>query len=143
MKPLLQEFKDLKIQKLPRCFVHGDIISPNVIRDKKRKIWIIDFSVSNYYPRIQELAVLACNMFFCENDKEKSEENLKLALKEYQKNIKLTAKELKSLPVYIKFAHAMHILSANYQKIVKKNNSAENEYFLRQGRLGLAQILNK
>lgn len=137
---LVNEFKNLNIQKLPRCFVHGDIISPNVMKDRNGKIWIIDFSVSNYYPRVQELAVLACNMFFNENNKEKSEENLKLALKEYRKNIKLTEKELKVLPVYINFAHAMHVLMANYQKMVEKNNSKENEYFLQQGRIGLRLI---
>ncbi|MFA5871567.1 MAG: phosphotransferase [Parcubacteria group bacterium] len=137
--PLMKEFKKLQIEKLPHCFIHGDIIKPNVMKDKHGKIWIIDFSVSGYYPRVQELAVLTCNLFFDEDSKSKSEENLKLALKEYQKKIKLTARELEALPVYIKLAHAMHILLANYQKIVEKNNSKENEYFFRQGKLGLKQ----
>jgi len=61
--PLLEEFKALNIETLPHCFVHGDILRTNVIKDNEGKIWIIDFSVSNYYPRIQELAVLACDDF--------------------------------------------------------------------------------
>jgi len=137
IKPLVEEFKNLNVDNFPHCFVHGDIISPNVMKDKDGKIWIIDFAVSNYYPRIQEVAILACNILFDESDKIKSEENLKIALEEYQKNIKLTDDELKILPLYIKFAHAMHILSANYQKVVEKNDSDENEYFLRIGRKGL------
>ncbi len=137
IKPLVEDFKKLDIKTLPHCFVHGDIISPNVLKDKNKKIWIIDFAVANYYPRIQELAVLACDIFFDKSDKNKSEENLKLALEEYQKNIKLTEKELKILPLYVEFAHAMHVLSANYQKVAEKNNSKENEYFLRIGRVGL------
>ncbi len=137
IKPLVEKFKRMKIEKLPHCFVHGDIIKTNVMKDKKGKLWIIDFSVSNYYPRIQELAVLSCNIFFIDNNKEKSEENLKIALEEYQKKICLTKEELKVLPTYIEFAHAMHLLSANYEKIKKDNNSRENEYWFRQGKIGL------
>jgi len=127
IEPLIKEFKDLEIEKLPHCFVHGDITETNIMKDNKGDLWIIDFSVSNYYPRIQELAVLACNLFFDEKNKENTEKNLKTALEEYQKVISLTEKELESLPTYIKLAHTMHILNANFEKINKENNSIENE----------------
>lgn len=140
IKPLLEKFKKLNIETLPHCFVHGDIIKTNVIKDKNNKIWIIDFSVSNYYPRIQELSVLACDILFNINKKEESEQNLKDALEEYQKTIKLTSRELESLPTYIKFAHAMHILLTTYEKKVNNNNSEENLFFLELGRSGLKQM---
>lgn len=120
--------------------VHGDIIATNVMKDKKNKLWIIDFAVSNYYPRIQELAVMACNILFDEKNKKKSETNLKTALEEYQKTIELTPREIEVLPTYIKLAHAMHILEANYEKVAEKNDSDENEYWLNQGRTGLKQM---
>lgn len=141
--PLVKEFKNIKISKLPHCFVHGDIITTNVMKDNNGKLWIIDFSVSNYYPRIQEIVILACDILFDAKDKIGNKDNLKIVLREYQKKIKLTTKELETIPLYIKLAHAMHILSANYQKIVKKNNSGENEYFLEKGRRGLQQLLEK
>ncbi len=140
VKPLLEEFQNLKIESLPHCFAHGDIIRTNVIKDKNDQIWIVDFSVSNYYPRIQELAVLACDILFNPENKKESEQNLKRALKEYQKIIKLTPRELSSLPTYIKLAHAMHILCATYEKKVKNNKSKENEYFLGIGKAGLRQM---
>lgn len=139
IKPLIKDFENMKIHELPHCFVHGDIIATNIMKGKK--IWIIDIAVSNYYPRIQELAVLACNLLFNETSKEESEKNLKIALEEYQKIIKLTPRELDSLPTYIKLAHAMHILQANYEKIIKKNDLEENEYWLQQGRSGLKQMI--
>lgn len=139
IKPLVKEFNELKIKILPHCFVHGDIISTNVIKDKKGKIWIVDFSVGNTYPRIQELAVLVCDILFDKNNNKISERNLHEALKEYQKIIKLTSRELTSLPIYIKLAHAMHVLCATYERKVKHNYSKENEYFLGIGRLGLRQ----
>src|SRR3989344_3715205 len=112
IKPLISKFEELNIERLPHCFVHGDIISTNVIK-AKNKLWIIDFAVSNYYPRIQELAVLSCNLFFDEESKKNSTENLKIALKEYQEIVSLTQNEIKALPTYIELAHGMHLLSAN------------------------------
>jgi Ser/Thr protein kinase RdoA (MazF antagonist) len=140
VEPLVKKYKELKIEELPHCFVHGDIIATNLMKDNKGNLWIIDFSVSNYYPRIQELAVLACNLFFEENNKDKSKENLEIALKEYQKVIALTKEELNVLPIYIELAHAMHLLSANFEKVKKNNQTDENEYWLNQGRIGLIQM---
>jgi Ser/Thr protein kinase RdoA (MazF antagonist) len=140
IEPLLEKFQNLEIETLPHCFVHGDIIRTNVIKDKKDDIWIVDFSVSNYYPRIQELAVLACDMLFDKANKEESDKNLKGALEEYQKTIKLTAREIESLTAYIQLAHAMHVLCATYEKKVKNNNSKENEYFLDIGKSGLRRM---
>lgn len=142
IQPLVKEFDDLNINELPHCFVHGDIINTNVMKDINSNLFIIDFSVSNYYPRIQELSVLACNIFFDPDSIENSNNNLQIALNEYQKIIKLTDQELNALPTYIKLAHAMHLLSANYEKVVENNDSAENEYWLNLGRTGLKQMLN-
>ncbi|MFA5797030.1 MAG: phosphotransferase [Candidatus Woesearchaeota archaeon] len=140
IQPLIEGFQSLTIETLPHCFVHGDILRTNVIKDNNAKIWIVDFSVSNYCPRIQELAVLACDILFNKDNKIASEQNLNDALEEYQKTITLTSRELESLPLYIKLAHAMHALCANYEKKVNKNNSKENEYFLTIGRSGLRQM---
>ena len=137
VKPLLSAYRNLRIRTLPHCFVHGDIIKTNVMKDEKGKLWIIDFSCANYYPRIQELAVLACDLFFDKNSSEQSNNNLEIALKEYQKIVKLTDRELNSLPAYIKLAHAMHLLRANYEKVANGTTSRENEYYLQLGRAGL------
>lgn len=139
--PLVEKFKKTNISKLPHCFVHGDILTTNTIKDHNGKIWIVDFSVSNYYPRIQEIAVMACDILFHDKDMARSQKDLETVLKEYQKKIRLTKKELKALPLYIKLAHAMHVLLANYQKVMKKNNSKENECFLKKGRNGLRQMM--
>jgi len=140
VKPLLSVYRNLHIKTLPHCFVHGDIIRTNVMKDEKGKLWIIDFSCANYYPRIQELAVLACDLFFDKNSSEQSNSNLEIALKEYQKRIKLTNREIRSLPTYIKLAHAMHVLRANYEKVANCNSSEENEHYLQLGRAGLKQM---
>lgn len=134
ISPLIKTFKSLSIETLPHCFVHGDITKTNTMKDKNSKIYIIDFAVANYYPRIQELAVLLCDLL--------SKSNYREVVDEYQRYIKLTPDEIKKLPLYVKLAHAMHVLCGTYEKVVNKNNSAENEYFIKIGRAGLRSFSN-
>ena len=139
IEPLVEEYNKIEFKKLPHAFVHGDLIATNVIKDQDGTDWMIDFAVANTYPRIQEIAVLASNILFDEESKEKSTTNLELDLGEYQKIIKLTFEELNALPGYIKLAHGVHVLLAGHEKMAEGNNSEENEYWLNQGRIGLTQ----
>lgn len=136
IEPLISRFENINLTALPHCFVHGDILSSNVIKDLQGKSWIIDFSVSNYYPRIQELAVLS-NMFIDHENPGAFEKNFQLALSVYQKEIQLSQLELKLLPVFIMTANAMQIIGA-MNCIIEMGNSYENQYWLYHGRKGLA-----
>lgn len=137
IEPLVEVYKSLEVEKLPHCFVHGDITKTNTMKSTKDGIFILDFAVANYYSRIQELAVILCDLFFNPKNPESFPANYELALNEYQKYIVLTPDELKKLPSYIRLVHTMHVLLANYEKVVNKNSSAENDYFLGMGRIGL------
>lgn len=134
---LLIEFKNLDFEKLPKGFVHGDIISTNVMLDKNNKIWIIDFAVSNYLPRIIDLAVTSCNMCLDNNSKENTYKNISVLLKEYDKYSKLNEYELKTFGTFYKLANAMHILETEY--IIKtEGDSEENQYWLNEGKVGFS-----
>jgi len=135
VEPLAANFLELEIEKLPHGFIHGDLIATNVIRSNDRGLYIIDFAVANYYPRIQELAVLLCDLLFVE-DKEKYLENYELVLETYQKEVKLEEREIELLPTFIKLAHAMHIVPATREKI-KGNLLAENDFWLNSGQKGI------
>ncbi|MCL4382862.1 phosphotransferase [Patescibacteria group bacterium] len=138
--PVVESFKKINLIKIPHAFVHGDIISSNVIKGDNGKLWILDFAVANYYPRIQELAVLGCDLLTDHNSFENSLDNLKTALSEYQKKTFLTDEEIKVLPFYIRGAHAMHIIGVvNNSKM--DNLSKEDTHWLEEGRNGL--ILTK
>ncbi|MDP3727616.1 MAG: phosphotransferase [bacterium] len=134
---LAKQFLRVPIRKLPHCLVHGDIIKTNVLKSKRGDLYIIDFSVANYYPRIQELAVLLCSVLFDEKHPEKMEGQRRFALKEYQKHIKLTGAEVHAFPIFCDVAHAMHLLQATYEEKAKRNTSKENKYWLKLGRSGL------
>lgn len=135
IEPLAKKFPKLNIDKLPHCFVHGDIISTNVVRSRDNKLYIIDFAVANIYPRIQELAILLCDLFFI-TDEDKYLANYNLALREYQKIVKLEKEEIEILPTYLKLAHAMHIIPATREKF-KGTKLPENNFWLKSGQEGI------
>lgn len=136
--PLVKEFEKVNVDLLPHCLVHGDLIKTNILRDNQSdKLYILDFSVANYYPRIQELAVLMCDVFFDKGNLDHYKDLYKQTLTEYQKSIPLEKVELDTLPLFAKVAHAMHLLCATYEKVINKNDTAENEYFINLGRTGL------
>ena len=135
----LNDFKRVDLSKLPHAFIHGDLIKPNLMKDNMEKIFIIDFAVANYQPRIIELAVLFNDVFFDKDNVINTKKYYDLILKEYQKYLSLTDYELKSLPILIRAGHAMHLLRANYEKVINKNISQENDYFLQLGEIGLTQ----
>jgi len=139
MDKLVEEFSSLSIQDLPHCFVHGDLIKTNIMRDDNTDhLYIIDYSVANYYPRIQELAVLLCDFLFDKDNLFDFSKVYDFTINEYQKYDKLDEIELKNLPLFVKLAHSMHVLCATYEKKVKNNQTKENDYFLNLGRVGLS-----
>ena len=132
---LLIEFNNIDFEKLPKAFVHGDIISTNVMLDEHSRVWIIDFAVSNYLPRIIDLAVTSCNMCLDKNSKDKTYENITLLLNEYNKYNKLTDYELEVFGIFYKLANAMHVLQTQYI-IQIDGDSKENQYWLNEGVVG-------
>lgn len=137
----VEKFSTLRVDALPHCLVHGDLITPNIIKDHAGTLHIIDFSVANYYPRIQELAVLLCNVFFDESRSDNFMEAYRFVLSEYQKHIPLTPEEISAMPIYTNASFAMHIIGASYEKFAQANTSIENEYWLELGRIGLRSLL--
>jgi len=142
LRQVYERFGKVNLDKLPKCFVHGDIINTNVIKDDAGKIYIIDYSVSNTYPRIQELAVMLCDLFFDKEHKENFIKTFDLVLATYQTINPLTPEEIRLLPTFIQTAHAMHILITSYEKVVKHNESAGNYFYQNEGREGLSFTLD-
>lgn len=137
IEPLVDEFANIRLEQLPHAFIHGDIIKTNVMRSTDGQIFILDFSVSNHYPRIQELAVLFCDLFFHDADPSHFPNLYEEGLASYQQQLPLTTEELDILPLYTKVAHAMHILCANYEKVVNGNVTEENNSWIALGEKGL------
>lgn len=135
IEPLVRKFTSLPIKDLPHCFVHGDIIETNVIRSEAGKLYLLDFSVSNIYPRIQELAVMLCNILF-DSNKDKFNEIFNRTLQIYQNITMLKEIEISTLPLYVQAAHAMHMIGS-VKSAVNDGEFEENDYWMKVGREGL------
>ena len=125
---LQKKFKEIDFDKLVYSFVHGDIISSNVIKDKNNKLWIIDYAVSNYLPRIVDLVVSSCNLCLDPDSKDNSLKKIRMIITEYEKYNKLSKYEKEMLPLFFELANGMGILQTSYQKNIG-NTSEENEYW--------------
>ena len=135
-KELSNKLQNIDLNKLPHSFVHGDIISSNVIKDENNKLWIIDFAVSNYLPRIIDLVVTGVNLCLDPNSRENTMKNFKLIISEYEKNNKLTDYEKQIIPLFYDIGNAMGILQINS---LNQNGdySEEDEYWLKVSEQGL------
>ena len=121
---------------LPHCFVHGDFTKANVIKGEDGKIYILDFSVANRYPRIQELAVIAANLLH-DDGEETLEQKCEQIADEYSEFNPLTEQERKHLPAYVLAGVAMEFMGAHQEKYVNGNDTEETDYWLSLGREGL------
>ena len=136
-KSLINKISSINFEELPTSFVHGDIISSNVMKDNNNKLWIIDFAVSNYLPRIVDLAVTACNLCLNPESIDKTIESTKMILAEYQKYNKLADYELACFPLFYDLANAMGILQISYLNSLGET-SEEDAFWLSESEKGLS-----
>lgn len=130
-------YDEIPTDDLPQCFVHGDFTKANVMKGDDGKIYILDFSVANWYPRIQELAVIAANLLYNKNSSLSLRDKTEIVSSEYSKFNPLTKKEKQYLYSYALAGAAMEFMGAHQEKYINGNDSKETDYWLNLGRNGL------
>ncbi len=133
------EFINFNFDALPKSFVHGDIMSTNILKDQKNNLWLIDFSVSNYMARLIEIIVVCGDLALIVGDKEKSLNRIKLVFETWVKLVNATEFEIKSFEMLYKVANAINIMNTNFE-IATGNTSAETIMHLEAGRFGMSLI---
>ena len=145
-RPLIEKafkaFKSCDFSRLQYGFVHGDIIETNVIRDKQGKLFFIDFSVSNYLPKIVDLAVTICDLCLDLENITVSKSRASKFVKAYEKISPLSSYEKDCLRKFIVCHQAITILETMREKKIENNQTEENEIFLQKGKQGLRIVLN-
>lgn len=134
---VIAQYSEIPVDALPHCFVHGDFTKANVLMGEDGKIYILDFSVANWYPRVQELSVIVANLLY---DKEKPttlQERIGLVLNEYGGLNPLTEEERKYIYPYALAGVAMEFLGAHQEKYINGNDTEETDFWMNLGRNGL------
>lgn len=137
----IARYADIPVDGLPHCFVHGDFTKTNVLKGNDGKVYILDFSVANWYPRIQELAVIVANLLYDRNSSASLHEIIALAVNEYTKLQPLTAKERNCMYPYTLAGIAMEFLGAHQEKYIHGNDTVETDFWMKLGRDGLKREL--
>ena len=135
-------FKTVDFSKLKYGFVHGDIIKTNVLKDKNGKLYFIDFSVSNYLPRIVDLAVTIGDLCFDINDINETKRRTQLFLDAYESKSKLSNYEKQCLNIFLYCHQAITVLETTREKIVENNDSEENELYANESKKALKILEN-
>lgn len=130
VKEAIQEFDKIKINQLPKCFIHGDLISTNIMKDKKDELWLIDFYQSGNGIRVLDIVKILNSVIDNYQYKDEVEELEQYFLKQYRKRIPLTEYELEVLPILRKIDVITGIMLETYDAI-KGENSEENEFWLK------------
>ncbi|GEM_PF-2850770 len=138
--PVLEKFKTLNHDALPKQFIHGDINVNNVIKDDRDgSLHIIDFSpaVANVYPRIQELAVLIAWLFFDPKRTDNTDELIQETTTTYNARYPLEVTEQETLPTYVQAVFAILVIEASYEREVNGDVSPQAIEYYNRGVAGL------
>lgn len=132
-------YESVNHDNLPHVFVHGDLTKQNVIQ-MTDGVGLIDFSVSNWYPRIQEFAVIVANLLHDEG-KTSLDEKIQRVISLSNTFIELNQDEVRALKIYSIAAMAMEFLGSCQEKFLKGGSLDEIDYWLNLGRKGLEEAL--
>ena len=123
----LEEYNKINFKNLPICFIHTDLASTNIIKDKENQLWMIDYISSGTGYRILDIVVCINRCIFDYTDIEYSLKMEKYFLDKYQEFIELEQYELSILNI-LKKANAYSCFILEYSKI-KENQTKENEHW--------------
>lgn len=137
VEPIYEKFQSFDYDKLPKSFVHGDMTSTNLLLDKNEKIWVIDFSVSNYMARINEIVVICDDLALIPHNKKESEKRIQFAFHEWCQKVQATELEKQSFYLLLDVANAINILNPTYE-LATGNDSEETKMHLEAGIFGLS-----
>lgn len=138
------EFSEVDTAALPHRFVHGDLTRANLIKAENGQMYVIDFSVANWYPRIQELAVVIGNLMNNVDVTENYLETMKRVVSMYvQAGGELTEAEMTALPAYARMAFTAELVGALKERLTNPNVPPENDHWMELGRAGLKRSLSQ
>lgn len=123
----LEDYNKIDFTKLPICFIHADLASTNIIKDKENELWMLDYASAGSGIRILDIVVCLNRCIFDYTDIQYSIEMEKYFIDAYQKYIKLEKYELSILNV-LKKANAYSCFILEYVKL-RKNKIKENQHW--------------
>ncbi len=137
----IAEYATIAVDLLPHCFVHGDFTKANVIKADNGELYILDFAVSTWYPRIQELAVITANLIYDKSSAMALRKRCDLVASMYNRYNPLSSEEKYSLYQYTLAGIAMEFMGSHQERYINGNDTKETKYWFEYGRTSLIKEL--
>lgn len=138
----IERYSSIDFSKLSRCFVHGDLISTNVLKGDDEKIWVLDFAVSNVYPKIQEVAVISTSLLTDMNEHTLLSERVSRAKDSYlDAGGKLSEYDCKILLDFATGCAGQEFMGGHKLKFIDMDDSEESNHWINLGRQSLLELL--
>ncbi|HEY1646174.1 MAG TPA: phosphotransferase [Candidatus Saccharimonadales bacterium] len=137
----ISRYEGIDLSKLEKRFIHGDIISPNTLLGSDGKVWVLDFAVSNVYPRVQELAVMASSLLAGSQPSSLSQRVERVKNAYLKAGGELTDYEQQILMDYAIAAAAMEFMGSHKVKYTDKEDPEESDYWIGVGKQILIEAL--
>jgi Ser/Thr protein kinase RdoA (MazF antagonist) len=141
VETVISNYSKIPVATLPHCFVHGDFTKANIINGNNGELYVLDFSVSNWYPRIQELAVIAANLLYDKSDPTPLRKKCDMVASFYSKQNSLTKEEEDNLYHYALAGVAMEFMGSHQERFINGNDTEETRYWFNLGHLSLIKEL--
>lgn len=141
VKKAISRYDSIPVNLLPHCFVHGDFTKANIIKADNGRIYVLDFSVANWYPRIQELAVITANLLYDKDNPMSLQERSDIVALEYEKFNPLNPEEKRHLYSYTLAGVAMEFMGSHQERFINGNDTEETEYWFNLGRESLRKAI--
>ena len=122
-KLLVQELNEINKKKLKKSIIHGDFHSANFLVKKDKLVAILDLDDVHEDFLIQEVANLISHTFI--NLDSIKEEQLKIYIKEYEKQVKLNEEEKKAIYFFIKHRF-LSVIGWHLQQLKKHMDQKED-----------------
>ena len=125
----IKKHNKINFDNLPKCYVHGDLIQTNIVKDKSNELWLIDFDSSGYGYRILDIVKILSGVIFNYKWPKYSVKMQEYFLQEYCKCISLTDYELDCLDILRKADSYVGLMLLEYHK--ELNNGAEETFWIK------------
>lgn len=129
VEEIIEDFEKIELEKLPKCFIHGDLISSNIMKDKNKDLWLIDFYQSGIGVRILDIVKILNSVIYNYNYEQGTKELEQYFIEEYNKRMILTEYELEILPILRKIDVCVGMMMETFDAIEGRDNE-ENQYWL-------------
>ncbi len=117
------KFDAVDFEKLPKSFIHGDVVDMNIMYNNK-EFYIVDFSSANYQSRLSDVATSIADLCFVKGNLNATKTNIKLFVDAYNSVQPLNAYEKENLLTFVAIGNIIGYLntlkfSGKYNTMVK------------------------